>query len=134
MPDTVYNDRRRARRRALIYYLKVIDLATGKELGRVADITRDGMMLFGNKTLNKKNNYRVRIIMEKSVFDMSLGNLDVTAEIRWSKPDANPELTLTGMLFHDLNDNGRKIIGNIIRKIGMNGRLDPADDDIDDAF
>ena len=134
MPDTFDSNRRQTQRQALVYYLKVIDLATGKELGRVVDITSSGMMLFGNKVLNKKKTYRVRIIIEKSAFDMSLGNLDVNVQIRWSKPDANPELTLTGMLFLDLSDTGRKIVRNLIQTIGMSGHLDPTEEDLENNF
>lgn len=133
MRDTFYNNRRRARRQSLVYYLKVIDLATGKELGRIADITSDGMLLFGNKVLNKKKTYHVRIIMEKNIFDIQHGNIDVNAQIRWSKPDANPELTLTGMLFLDLTDKDRKIVGSIIKTIGMSGNLDFIEEDIENG-
>jgi len=130
MSVTVNDNRRRANRQALVYYLKVINLDTGKELGRVADITSAGMMLVGHTVLKKKT-YRVRIIMETTINNMPLEDLDVSVQVRWSKPDVNPELTLTGILFLDLSDTGRKIIGNLIKTIGMNGRLDLTEEDID---
>ena len=136
MTETFENNRRRIQREVLCYYLKVIDLETGQEIGRIADITSEGMMIFGTDTLNKEKKYFVRVIMEKSIFDMSLGNLDMTVQIRWSKPDANPSLTLTGMFFLDLDDRGKKIVKNLVRKIGMNQPLDlteEEDDEYDDA-
>ena len=134
MEDTAANsNRRRAPRQALVYYLKVKDVDTGKELGRIADITSAGMMLVGNSVLKKKT-YRVRIIMEKSIFDISPGNLDVSVQIRWSKPDANPALTLTGMLFLDLNDTGRRVVRTLIQAIGMSGQLDLNEENIDSIF
>ena len=134
MADTANSNRRRMPRQALVYYLKVKDVETGKELGRIADITNAGMMLVGNSVLNKKKTYRVRIIVEKSIFDVSPGNLDVSVQIRWSKPDANPSLTLTGMLFLDLTDAGRKIVRTLIRAIGMNGQLDLAEENTEDGI
>ena len=115
-----YDNKRRMQRETLCYYLRVIDLETGKEIGRVGDITSDGMMVFGNTILDSEKTYRVRVLLVKSIFDMSLGNLDVDVQIRWSKPDANPAIILTGMLFMDLDNNGKKIVSNLVKKIGMN--------------
>ena len=129
MSETFDHNRRRTQRQVLCYYLKVIDLETGQELGRIADITSEGMMIFGSNLLDEKKTYRVRIIIEKSVFDISLGNLDVSTQIRWSKPDANPTLNLTGMLFLDLNERGRKIVENLVTKIGMSRNLDLAEEE-----
>ena len=134
MADTANSNRRRTPRQALIYYLKVIDIDTGKEIGRIADITSAGMMLVGNRALNKKKTRRVRVIVEKSIFDISPGNLDVSVQIRWSKPDANPALTLTGMLFLDLNDTGRRVVRTLIQAIGMSGQLDLNEENIDSIF
>ena len=131
MADTANSNRRRASRQALVYYLKVKDADTGKVIGRIADITNAGMMLVGDSVLKKKT-YRVRIILEKSIFDISPGNLDVSVQVRWSKPDANPAFTLTGMLFLDLNDTGRKIVRTLIQAIGMNGQLDLDEEGIDE--
>ncbi|MCL1945686.1 MAG: PilZ domain-containing protein [Chitinivibrionia bacterium] len=115
---------RRVQREVLCFYLKVIDLKTGKEIGRVVDITSEGMMLCGNVALDDKKIYGVRIILAKSVFDMALGNLDVSVQVRWSKPDANPSLTLTGMLFLDLDEKGKKTVEKLVAKIGMKHSLD----------
>ena len=115
---------RRLQREILCFYLKVIDLKTGKELGRVADITSEGIMLCGNFVLDDKKIYRVRVILANSVFDMSLGNLDVNVQIRWSKPDSNPSLILTGMLFLDLDEKGKKTVEKLIAEIGMKRSLD----------
>jgi len=120
MGSTGYKqNNRRSQRETLCFYLKVIDLKTGKELGRVVDITSDGMMLCGNVALDSKKIYSVRVILAKSVFDMSLGNLDVNVQIRWSKPDANPTLVLTGMLFLNLDEKGKKTVEKLVAKIGM---------------
>jgi len=113
------SNKRQLQRNVLCYYLKVIDLESGKELGRVGDITSEGMMVFGNTIFDREKTYRVRVLLVNSVFDMSLGNLDVNVEIRWSKPDANPSIILTGMLFQDLDDNGKKIVRDLVKKIGI---------------
>ncbi|MDR0303375.1 MAG: PilZ domain-containing protein [Chitinispirillales bacterium] len=124
-------DKRRLIRKVLCYYLKVIDLENGKEIGRVADITSEGMMIFGGTVLDKEKIYRVRVILGKDFFNAALGNLDVSVQIRWSKPDANPSIILTGTLFQDLDEKGKKIVKNLVYKIGMKRRLDITEEDIE---
>ena len=136
MQYTLGNSRRQAHRQALVYYPKVIDIETENELGRVADITIHGMMLFGSNALNEKKTYRVRIITE-GVFDESLGNVDVSVQIRWSRPDMNPALILTGMLFLDLSDTDKETIKALVRERGMNHPLghleqDTENEDLDE--
>jgi|TergutMp193P3_1026864.scaffolds.fasta_scaffold204486_1 hypothetical protein len=129
-----FSNRRRIERKSLYYYLKVIELETGKELGRIVDITSEGMMLFGYNILDKEKIYHARIILEESVFDMTLGNLDIDVQIRWSRPDANPQLVLTGMLFLNLNERGKKIVRSLINKIGINRPLDLTEEDIESGL
>jgi hypothetical protein len=124
LASKTYGNKRQSVREALRYYLKVIDLETGKKIGRVGDITKEGMMLFGNEVLDKDKTYRVRVILTSSIFDINLGNLDINVQIRWSRPDANPSLVLTGMLFLNLSQQGEKIVKNLISKIGMNNYND----------
>ena len=116
-------NQRQKTREALCYYLKVIDLETGKEIGRIGDITSDGMMIFGNTAFETGSVRNIRVILANSVFDAQMGNLDTKVEVRWTKPDANPSLILTGMLFLGLDKNGEKIVANLIEKIGINHDL-----------
>jgi hypothetical protein len=125
---------RRLTRRVLCFYLKVIDLESGKELGRICDITSEGMMIFGNNALNKDKIYRIRVILGTGLFSALLGNLDVSVQVRWSKPDANPALILTGLYFCDLDEKGKKIVKNLVNKIGMKRPLDLTEEDIENGF
>ena len=120
---------RRAERKVLCYYLRVIDQKNGKELGRVVDITSDGLMLLSEKPLDRTKPYSIRVLLNKELFDTDLGNLDVDVNVRWSKPDANPKLVATGLLFLNLDEKGKKIVRNVVCKIAMNRHLDLDEDD-----
>jgi hypothetical protein len=134
MAEIFNNNNRRMTRKVLCYYLRVIDLETGKELGRIGDITLEGMMLFGNTILDKDRIYRCRVLLAQSIFNMALGNLDIEVQVRWSRPDANPSIILTGMLFQNLNERGVKIVRNLVDKIGMKRRLDLTEEDIENGL
>jgi len=125
---------RRAERKVLCYYLRVIDQKTGKILGRVVDITGDGLMLLSEKPLDRTKPYSIRVLLNKDLFDTQLGNLDVLVNVRWSRPDANPSLVITGLLFLDLDEKGKKIVKNLVDKIGMNRRLDLSEEDIENGI
>ncbi|MCL2845580.1 MAG: PilZ domain-containing protein [Chitinivibrionia bacterium] len=124
-------DERRSERKVLCYYLRVIDTKTGKELGRIADITPEGLMLLSDKPLQQTKPYSIRILLDRKLFDAGLGNLDVDVNVRWSKPDANPSLTLTGLLFLDLDEKGKQIVKNLAKKISMKQGLDSEEEEVE---
>jgi hypothetical protein len=91
-------------------------------------------MLLSEKPLDRTKPYSIRVLLNKDLFDTQLGNLDVLVNVRWSRPDANPSLVITGLLFLDLDEKGKKIVKNLVDKIGMNRRLDLSEEDIENGI
>ena len=54
-------DRRRHKRRHLIYYLEVFDDATDRLIGHVVDITMKGIMLTSEEPIELNSTLRLRI-------------------------------------------------------------------------
>jgi len=134
MSEKTLVDARRSERKTLCYYLKVIDLKTGKELGRVGDITGEGMMLLCKNPLDPAKSYSIRVILDKNLFDRESGNLDIDVRVRWSRPDVNPSIILTGLIFLHLDNHTKDIVRKLVDKIGMSRRLDISEDEIENGI
>lgn len=90
-------DKRRLKRRQLIYYLKVVDQNTGQPVGRLVDITVEGMLVVSSQPIPLDREYNLRIDLPEG-----LGKrppISLQAKTLWSKPDINPDFVDTGMAF-----------------------------------
>jgi hypothetical protein len=90
--------KRQSARRSTVLYLKVVDEETEEEIGRLADLSREGALIVTAKPLEANGTYHVRIALPP----FGIGghpHLEGTLHHRWSRPDRNPELTLNGCLY-----------------------------------
>ena len=98
---------RRDRRRGLVLYLPVFDADTGDELGRLVDLTREGMRLVGNREIPIGDRRRLRIVLPE---EAASPELCVTTVCRWSGHDVNPDLAAAGLLFEDPDPEARSAL------------------------
>lgn len=106
-------ERRRFKRRLLVYHLEVFDAESGESVGRMVDITPDGMMLVSNRSTELNSILRLWVDLPSEV----LGNkrITFTAKAQWCRHDINPDLFDTGLQFTDISDKSiETIIGLII--------------------
>lgn len=114
-------DHRQARRRHLIYYLRVNDLDTGATLGHVADVSRAGLLLVGDAEL--RVGQRLRIDVELPEEPGFLGeSFEVAAEVRWTGNDRNPSLGCAGLLFLDAGPAVEANVDLLVKLIGFSDR------------
>jgi hypothetical protein len=102
-------EKRKAKRRHLIFYFAAQDHTSGTMLGHVADITTDGMLVIGDSVLTVGT--RVSFDVNLSQVD-GLRNEHVTgvADVKWTGADHNPALKCMGLQFVDL---GPRELANI---------------------
>jgi len=105
-------DQRKSRRWHPIYYLRVLDKKTNKLVGRVVDISNDGICLITRKPLktNKKFQFKMRLPRgtrgaREFVFD---------ASSIWCDKDINPDYFSTGFQMKNMSQRGRQIIEYLI--------------------
>jgi hypothetical protein len=112
-------DNRNLVRRHLYYYLNVIDADTNEEIGRVVDITVSGVLIISSREYNGGEKMRGKILIDSDLLFSGDNDLIVDLHCRWSKPDINPEYSVSGFIFTGITDGQTKIINRIIEKIGF---------------
>ncbi|MBF0530323.1 MAG: PilZ domain-containing protein, partial [Deltaproteobacteria bacterium] len=84
-------------RRQLIYYLKVLDHGTGQPIGRLVDITVEGMLLVSSQPIPKNTVYKLQVDLPDGL--NARPPIILEARSLWSKPDINTDFIDTGFIF-----------------------------------
>ncbi len=112
-------EQRFAARRHLFVYLEVVESASGKTLGRLGDIHKDGMLILSSAPLAPGSSIPVSIRVPKPFSD---GRSDPQGIIgvRWSKKDAPREDQYQSGCFFESMDAGDKArIDALVERIGF---------------
>ena len=115
----IERDRRKRPRKNTPHYLVVVDAERDTPLGRLVDITSDGLMLVSEEAFPNKSPYRLRITLPRMVHDRT--ELIVEAESIWSKPDANPDFYRTGFRFLNLSGQDGSLIEDVMHTFSLVG-------------
>ncbi len=86
-------ERRKLKRRHLIYYLRVFDRATGRLLGHLVDLTPDGMMMMSERPVRVGRAVGLRMVLPGSSGEQTV---EFEATSRWTSRDVNPDFYDTG--------------------------------------
>ena len=113
------SNQRKHVRKNLIYYLRVMDRRTGKLLGRLADITTEGMMLISEEPISPGNIYDVVMALPSQM------NLERPISFRlesvWWKKDVNPDFYAAGFKFIDPSLADVKVVEDLIEDYNLPG-------------
>ena len=113
------SEQRRLKRRQLVYYLKVHDQLTGELVGRLVDITTEGMMLINSFPMETNRIYQVVLEMPPEMEDARPVNIDAIS--LWSKKDINPDFYVAGFRFVTVSPEDVLLIGDLIRQYELRG-------------
>jgi c-di-GMP-binding flagellar brake protein YcgR len=114
MPDKLLEERRKIKRRHLVYYLKVFDVDTDLLLGHLVDITAEGMMMVREEPLEEGRVFQLRLELPQQV--LMKDTLNFSAECRWCEKDVNPDLHKSGFQFLSISDKDQSVIDNLVRR------------------
>jgi len=117
--DNKFDNQRKEDRRHLIYYLRVLDQKNNEEIGRVVDITQNGVLLISKEKFDNKEEMAVRIELGNELFEKMNGHLDLHVQCRWSKPDINPHYFVNGFVFLGHTKRETLLIDKLIDLIGF---------------
>lgn len=113
-------EKRTQTRRNLIYYLKVVDAISGEELGRVGNLTTNGVLVIGNRLIEEGEVHTVKI----DIADVEVGSdhdyIMMKINACWSRPDINPDYFVTGYQSELRDEESKEIIEKLIDSIGFN--------------
>ena len=114
-------EQRRQNRRELLYYLRVTDRQNGEDLGRMADIHGQGMLILGDKPLEIGLAYQADLELHKTLIDQGVQpKLPLDFEAVWSRPGPrNSTYQETGVRFLNLDADGLSLIRKLIDIFSM---------------
>lgn len=113
----INQERRRFKRRHVIFYSRVFDRSNGKLLGYIIDISAIGFMLIHEEPIPLHKAYQLRIDLPEDVGAKSFLNFD--AESLWSQPDINPAFRNTGFQIANMAPEDITLIESMVEEMGF---------------
>lgn len=110
-------DRRKLKRRYIMFYSRVFDRSTGLLIGYLSDITTEGTMIISEEPIATDKTYRLNMDLPEDVFGK--GHLTFIAKCVWSKPDVNPNFFMSGFQLENIDPLDVQIIQRIIEDYGF---------------
>lgn len=112
-------ERRRLKRRTLIYYLRVTDDASGQDLGHLVDITTEGILVMSPTPIEVGKTFRLRMQLPDS--DGAAGKEPVQFEARSlrNSRDVNHDFIDTAFQVTSLSPHHRSHIESLIDDYGF---------------
>lgn len=110
-------NRRRLRRRHLIYYLRVFDQESGELLGHLVDVNRGGIMLISEKSIPLDKEFNLRMDLPVELWGKS--HFDFSAKSHWEAQDVNPDFLNTGFEITHVGREEMDIIDRLISEFGF---------------
>ena len=108
------SERRKLKRIHLIYYLRVFDMETGKQLGHVIDLSTEGLLLLSDKAILLDKTFHFKMDLPSEIKGTEV--FEFTAQSLWTSKDENPDFINTGFKILDIKEDGLKIINRLIRR------------------
>jgi hypothetical protein len=110
-------ERRRVKRRHLLYYGRVYDENVQKLLGYLVDITENGFMLLSEEPYPVGVTRRLKLEVTDDVGESPYINFTVRSV--WSEPDVDPTHFNTGFQILEIAPSDRALILTIVEKYGF---------------
>jgi hypothetical protein len=96
------DNRRSSERKTPGFEIEVFDLHSGQHLGRVVDISAEGLMLFSEVAIEVDSVMQFRLICEREV--PGIKDIELGADCLWSRPAGSYPHCWAGFLIIDIAD------------------------------
>jgi len=110
-------EKRKLKRRHLIYYLRVFNNMNGELVGHMVDITEEGIMLISEQPVAPGSKIEMRMQLPFEVLEKN--ELLFSATCLWCKKDVNPDFYASGYSLDGLPVNDIMVIENLIQRYGF---------------
>jgi hypothetical protein len=117
-------DRRKFQRRFLAFYSRVFDANSHQYLGRLVDLTAQGLMLLSEIPLPTDTAFRLKIELSETFTDKTA--VVFGARSLWCQPDIDPEFYNTGFQLTDIDPADVAVIERIVQAYGFRDNTTPA--------
>jgi len=110
-------ERRRVKRRHLLYFGRIYDESARKLLGYLVDITESGFMVLSDERFPVGETYPLKLEVTDDVGQRPF--ISFTGKSIWCEPDIEPSRYNTGFEIVEMGPGDREIILAIIEKYGF---------------
>ncbi len=114
-------DRRKTQRRYLLYYTRIFDAVTRKQIGNLVDITPQGAMIVGDHPIPAGQTARLQMELTQDVADKPF--IEFSACSRWCKPDFGVNMHNTGFEILDITPEDVRIVDRIVEEFGFRDNM-----------
>lgn len=114
------NDRRRLERKRPNQSITVYDVTTGDDMGRLANITTEGIMLVSQKDIPVGRIFQLQLMLEDPL--NGIDRVDFGAESLWTaEADEQKNYLWTGFQIIDISTESIDFIDNLTQQLGVYG-------------
>ena len=117
MKRSIPHERRKLKRRHIVFYSRVFDRNSGVLLGHLMDITTEGLMLICDSPLETGKTYPIRMDLPEDTRDKPYLSFDATC--LWNRPDVNPAFFNAGFKVLNMTHEDMDLIENMIDEYGF---------------
>ncbi len=111
-------ERRKLKRKYLMFYTRVFNRKTGEMLGNLSDLTVEGLMLIGEQALPVHTLFDLRMDLPDG-FGFPRRHLDMTGKTMWTAPDVDPNFFNTGFHLEQVAEEDVAIIERLVEDYGL---------------
>ena len=110
-------DRRKLKRRYLMFYSRVYDRKSGRLIGHLSDLTVEGLMIIGEEQTEIHRRYVLSMDLPEDIFGKP--HMTFEADARWCQRDVDPAFYNSGWHLEKIAPEDVEIIERIIEAYGF---------------
>ncbi len=111
------SDHRQCTRGNVVFYLRLFDETSNRVLGHLADISTQGLMLISDEPIQVNKTYQLRLALPEELSEKKEVLLEATS--RWCRPDASPDLYVSGFTINDPSKEVQDCIFRLVKEFGF---------------
>jgi hypothetical protein len=114
-------DKRKLKRRYLLYYMRIYEGVSRQQIGNLVDITPKGIMIVGDHPIPEGQIAHLRMELTNEVADKPF--MEISAISKWCEPDVTPDRYNTGFEIQNLAPEDVEIIQRINEGFGFRDNI-----------
>lgn len=111
------DNKRKLKRRHLIYYLRVFQRGNNALIGHMVDVTREGIMIMSEEPIEADKDFEFRMDLPAEIWGKKF--IDFDARSLWCRKDANPDFYNTGFTMLKIAPADMTAIDRLVSQYGF---------------
>jgi hypothetical protein len=117
------DERRRATRKQVRYFLTVLDQNTSEQIGLLVDLNTVGAMVIRETKFEIGESSKIRIVLPEEIDGAKFIDIDVKS--KWCEKDINPSFYAVGFEIQSISEKNKLLIVRLMNAFGVMGMDQP---------